>query len=518
MGSWPGRMKDPYPTYKGRRKGDIRPSSTVELDLHADPLGPGPGTTSFLSFPHRRLSQPGTLGGHDDHAERNSIVSRLLHGPAGSHSDSFRDTDADVLPSPTNPREHSDNLQEDRGQGWKSQASHQPSETRDHVPSLGPSSASGRLIEQLEAVSARRLRAREMRVALRYKREDEGKHRAALMKRLNSLLAQDHQLANLIEGLESATESYLDLEQTYHRTEDELDQEEYVLIQSMQRFAKSLRESPPGLSKVTLQAESSASDDGALSFHDEPQEYPPAVFDYLSRVGDARILQERLAELDSQWYTIVDKQRLRSSLNISLDEESLQFLRSYDGSRTQIRKELHETMLDIVRLRAICDERGLRTEEYTGDMDFLYGMGLEEVASQPEDPLKTSAIDDSSPFYEPGSAKVSSAMFINKWLLHQLRHSSVEISRLKAAPELQQLSDEGWDDANISRLALTVWFSDDTVRNSPRTLSQTDDYDYTGATERSKATRPRLQKSKSEPGITPKKGVSCASPLRTLSL
>ncbi|GIJ98329.1 hypothetical protein Aspvir_000445 [Aspergillus viridinutans] len=518
MGSWPGRMKDPNPTYKGRRRGDIRPSSTVELDLHTDPLGPDPGTTSLLKFPHRRLSQPGTSRSHDDHPERNSIVSRPLHGLTRSHSGSCRDTDADILPSPTNPTEHSDDLQVDRGQDWKSQASNQPSEARDHVPPLEYKTAGERLIEQLEDVSARRLRAREMRVALRYKREDEGNHRAVLMKRLNSLLAQDHQLADLIEELQSATESYLDLEQTYHRAEDELDQDEYVLIQSMQRFAKSLRESPPGLSKVIPQAESSASDFDAHSCRGEPLEYPPAVVDYLSRVGDARILQERLAELDSQWYTIVDKQRLRSSLNISLDEESLQFLRSYDGSRTQIRKELNETMLDIVRLRAICDERGLRTEEYTGEMDFLYGMGLEEVASQIEDPLKTSAIDDSSPFYEPGSAKVSSAMFINKWLLHQLRHSSVEISRLKAAPELQQLSDEGWDDANISRLALTVWFSDDTVRNSPQALSQADDYDYTGATETSKATRPRLQKSKSDPGITPKTRVSCASRVRTLSL
>ncbi|GFF44618.1 hypothetical protein IFM46972_07590 [Aspergillus udagawae] len=518
MGSWPGRMKDPNPTYKGRRKGDIRPFSTVELDLCADPLGPDPGTTSFLNFPHRRLSQPGTSGGQDDHPEQTSIVSRLLYRLAGTHSGSCRDTDADILPSPTNPTEHSDDLQEGPGQDWKSQALNQPSEARDHVPPLEPRTASGRLIEQLEDVSARRLRAREMRVALRYKREDEGNRRAALMKRLNSLLAQDHQLVDLIEELQSATDSYLDLEQTYHRAEDELDRDEYALIQSLQRFAKSLRESPPGLSKVTSQAESSASDDGARSSRDEPLEYPPAVEDYLSRVGDARILQERLAELDSQWYTVVDKQRLRSSLNISLDEESLQFLRSYDRSRTQIRKELNETRLDIVRLRAICDEQGLRTEEYTADIDFLYGMGLEEVASQMEDPLKTSALDDSSPFYESGSAKVSSAMFINKWLLHQLRHSSVEISRLKAAPELQQLSDEGWDDANISRLALTVWFSDDTVRNSPQTLSQADDYDYTVATERSKATRRRLQKSKSEPGITPKRGVSCASRLRTLSL
>jgi hypothetical protein len=496
----------------------------VELDLHGaapvslDPPGPGPGpgTTSSLKFPHRRLSQPDP--------DRNSITSRFLTGLAGSHSGSCRDTEADILPSPTDPTEHSDDLPEGRGQDWKSQPSNQPTEARDHVPQLEPRTTSGRLIEQLEDVSARRVRAREMRVALRYKREDEGKHRAALTKRLNSLLAQlnsllaqDHQLTDLVEELQSATESYLDLEQTYHRVEDELDQDEYVLIQSMQRFAKSLGESAPGPSKVSPQAESSASDLDARSCRGEPLAYPPVVVDYLSRVGDARILQERLADLDSQWYNIVDKQKVRSSLNISLDEESLQFLRSYDASRTQIRKELNETMLDVVRLRTICDERGVLPEEYSGDLDFLYGMGLEDVASQIEDPLKTSALDDSSPFYEPGSAKVSSAMFINKWLLHQLRHSSVEISRLKAAPELQQLSDEGWDDANISRLALTVWFSDDTVRNSPQPLSQADDYDYAAATERSKATRPPLQKSKSEPGIT-RKEVSSASHLRTLSL
>ncbi|EAW14326.1 uncharacterized protein ACLA_073610 [Aspergillus clavatus NRRL 1] len=550
MGSKQSRTKDSNPSPTGGTYGDIRSPGAVEPELHsaarssfasrspieppviAGPLGPASTTKAGapLEHLHRSLSQPDVLEAEHQEtlSQREEISATFSHNPRASHGSSNKDTDVDILPSLTNPTEHSEDLQ------YLDECL-SVNQIEEHHRLRGQSDArftSDELVEQLEDVSAKRLQVREMRVALRYKREEETNYRLALMKRLNSLIAQDPPLnigsiTNDVERLQSATEAYLGLERRYHEKESELGQDEYLLIQSIERFSKRLRHPSSSMQGESEGAQHSTPGDDNHSIQSVPSRFPPAVADYLSRVGDARILQERLLDLDSQWYDIVDKQKIRLSLDIPMDDESLAFLRSYDASKLEIQKEFNETMLDIVHLRAICEEQGLLTEEYIGRLDYLHENGLEEISVQFEDPLKTSEVDDSSPFYEPGSAKLSSAMFINKWILHKLRHSSVEISRLKSAPEIRRLSQQGWNEANISRLALTVWFSDDTVRSPPQAPSE-DDYNYTRIPDNSrtvdhshdsqKMTGLPLPDIRSEPDMTPKKEDPMTAHLRALSL
>ena len=57
--------------------------------------------------------------------------------------------------------------------------------------------------------------------------------------------------------------------------------------------------------------------------------------------------------------------------------------------------------------------------------------------------------------------------FVNRWLLHQLRHSRFEVLQFKTDPGLMGLVDEGWDGDSISQMALMLWFRDETNGMAP---------------------------------------------------
>ncbi|THC96043.1 hypothetical protein EYZ11_004464 [Aspergillus tanneri] len=335
-----------------------------------------------------------------------------------------------------------------------------------------------RLIEEQQTVSAKRSKVRELRQALRFKREEEAILRATLMKKLNSLFAQNgpppvHSMIQDYELLQSATEAYLDLENTYHDAEDQLEQQEYQLVKSMEKFAALSHKLPYVTAQEHLLASEKCDleeeeedddddddDDENFSMPSTTQDLPQGVVDYLSRVGDVRILQEHLLDLDTQWLAIMDKQKQRGPLEIPLDSESLEFLRTYDEEREKMLKDLNNAQLDVNQLRSMCEEKGVLTDEYARDLDFLYPLDQEEFTGQEHDPLKLPADEDSSFFFEPEAmAQLTPTRFINKWILHQLRNSSVEIHRLKSRPELQALWDKGLmtQAYHHDQPALSIW-------------------------------------------------------------
>ncbi|PLN81819.1 hypothetical protein BDW42DRAFT_185129 [Aspergillus taichungensis] len=367
--------------------------------------------------------------------------------------------------------------------------------------------AGRKLSDQQDAVSAERSRVRELRTALRYKREEESDIRISLVKQLNSVFARNdlsvtERIVEEHDRLQSAMDEYLNLENQYHEAEDQLEQDEYHLTTSMEKFLHLLHNgflsqcpdrTLSGLPPRTLDEYSQ--DDDQYSDISSAPDLPPSVVAYLSRIGDLRILQENLADLDMQWVEIAEKQEQRQPHNIPLDEESLEFLQTYDSHRTSLWKKIDATQLDLDGLRSTCEEQGLLTEDYLpGDFGFTHNryppaqrqpfkdenqytgaQNEQQNASQEEnergrtetklaDPLKMPAGRDFSPFSEPWPMTRNHPVeFINNWILHQLRHSSVQIARFKSLPELCELSRTGCHNFDISRKALTEWFLDDTI-------------------------------------------------------
>ncbi|PLB40261.1 uncharacterized protein BDW47DRAFT_116045 [Aspergillus candidus] len=364
---------------------------------------------------------------------------------------------------------------------------------------------SGRkLNDQQDAVSAERSRVRELRTALRYKREEEAEIRISLMKQLNSMFAKNdllvtERIAKEHDRLQSAMDEYLDLENRYHEEEDQLEQNEYSLSTSMETFLQLLHNgilsqcpdgTLTGLPPCTMDQYSEDYD--RYSTISSAPDLPPAVVTYLTRIGDLRVLQESLADLDMQWVETTERQEQRRPHNIPLDEESLEFLQTYDSDRASLWKKIDTTQLDVNQLRSTCEEQGLLTEDYLpGGYDFTYNSYAPAQQQQFEDdtgaqikhqdtseemnergrpetkladPLKMPAGRDFSPFSEPWPMTRNHPVeFINNWILHQLRHSSVQIARFKSLPELCELNRAGCHNADISRKALTEWFLDDTI-------------------------------------------------------
>ncbi|KAL5001326.1 hypothetical protein BDV10DRAFT_182560 [Aspergillus recurvatus] len=379
-----------------------------------------------------------------------------------------------------------------------------------HTATIGEESGTSRnvretellkLYEEFNNLSAKRVRARQSRMALRYKREDELELRVRFMKRLNSFFADMDlpEAGSIMEEyqlLQVATEDYLRLEDSYRQEEDELEEQEYMLSVSIESFtgspsngAEPNNQSVPGTWSPVL-------DDEELVHG-----LPHCITAYLSRIGDERILQERLAELDSEWFFTIERQAQKLQYNLSMeDEDSKEFLETFDEERARIWKDLNNAQMDVVSLHAICLEEGHRGFDYE-DLSALnlYHQYVDDTFWAPEiDPLRLplneqsvfpgeSQVanlnpDDSMPF-EPNrntpyqsplrrfrfsqalqqTSSIRPNEFINKWMLHQLRISRMGIWRLQRSPLWQSLREQGLRDHDISRLILDKWYSDETA-------------------------------------------------------
>ncbi|KAL2812441.1 hypothetical protein BDW59DRAFT_176982 [Aspergillus cavernicola] len=336
----------------------------------------------------------------------------------------------------------------------------------------------GKLVEQQKDVSDKRLQIRELRTALRYKREEESELRAKWTKHLNSYFANlnhhDTEFFHGFEHLQLVTEQYLTMENNYHQEEDQLEEQEFMLDLSMEYFA-------------------------AL------RSLPRCVVNYLSRIGYERMFQESLSELESEWVMTMEKRDQRRQLRILLDEDSEEFLRTFDEETLQIWNDLNNAQRDVNELRVICLEQGYRNFDYEDlaslnpyqygekplwepDMNplklppqerFRYstemnltGQDNDLFADLDWDTAELSPIQRLQFFHSLEQNKsISSAEFINKWMLHQLRISSMSIWHLERFLAWQPLREQGWQDHDITQHVFDGWFSNETALASSSNTS-----------------------------------------------
>lgn len=373
-----------------------------------------------------------------------------------------------------------------------------PKQPRKKPPQLARLKTEIDKISELQrGLSRKRSQVGELRAGLGFKREEEVEARVAFMKKLNTLFVpngtQDaHLVAHEYEQLQPVTEEYLELERNYTVAEDELGMQEYELTLAMERLSELLyRTSSSSLEEDDDDDDDEYSHEDELEDHEdtmlEPQimqtPMPPSMVEYLTCMGDLEILHERVYELDTEWMELSEKQKSRTQFDLPMDDESLEFLDSYEEHRKQTVADIEKTVLEANRLRAICQSQGLipveqpqqsfhmaNNNDDDGDEDDL---ALDNTSQeQLEEPLKTSAMQESPhPFFEPSSmsaTKFDRSQFINKWILHQLRHSTFQIAKLKSLPELRELAEvEGFDEVSISRMAMDLWFMDDAVMVEP---------------------------------------------------
>ncbi|KAF3389095.1 hypothetical protein F1880_004023 [Penicillium rolfsii] len=346
------------------------------------------------------------------------------------------------------------------------------------VPTDKTGNTSARLAQLLEEVChlqqevrGKRSRARDLRRALRKKREEEEYLRLVLREKLRwisseAVWEQTTAVNKAIDDLKATTELYCMLENDYHRIEDDLDQRETILDERTGRLNELLRRQAASGTRPT---ELIVSD---LDFSARPPSASDADADrlasnaaaYLTLVGEVRVLRERLHELESEYKNLVDQESTRQRIGLSLGPEALAFLANYDNL-----KKKTQTGLDfaIHRLIAHPDHKhhpeAVVLEEQWEQViqEFQPGSPDNQV---PRDLLQMTEFEDRSPFFEDRRpVPLNKFTFVNRWLLHQLRHSSFQVLQYKSNPEFVRLVDEGWDGDSISQMALMLWYRDQTT-------------------------------------------------------
>lgn len=73
--------------------------------------------------------------------------------------------------------------------------------------------------------------------------------------------------------------------------------------------------------------------------------------EYLSRIGDADVVEERLQELRHERACLVEEGKSRVRVGMNLDEESLQFLESFDRRHEELQEQYAAIQEDLTKMR-----------------------------------------------------------------------------------------------------------------------------------------------------------------------
>jgi len=244
----------------------------------------------------------------------------------------------------------------------------------------------------------------------------------------------------------------------------------------------------------------------------------PLEEQYLSRKGDAQILKEQLLELRAKRAHFVEEERVRRSMGKTLDLEGQHFLQDFDAQHIQLEQDLFYAEEDIFKLQSMLDDQrdiryaashfdllpsdgdALNDDAFlseddhlsdgaslsndtptTNDVPLSKGVSLHDDAPPSSvaslsidvhmsndgitaDPLLLSK-DAPSPNFsavaqDSSQDRLSIIDYINAWLLHRLRRSSLEILLFKSYLRDMHLNGE-----QLRDLVLEWWPRDATGLN-----------------------------------------------------
>ncbi|RAK94865.1 uncharacterized protein BO80DRAFT_430369 [Aspergillus ibericus CBS 121593] len=325
-------------------------------------------------------------------------------------------------------------------------------------------------LKQQKLVATERLKVHTLRASMREQREEEANLRDSIGRHLSSIAcctckASAQLIEKDYEALRSMVRSYLDLEYVHDQAEDELEEQEQELSRSAARLIYisylgvntdtvegSKSKGPVRKSKADLQGPN-PSPTSPAKFESSSTLFSPQSHTSKSQLQGPGILGEDkyhdpVTQIGEGVTTAGP-----SDLLPGLDEAAIKSCGDLP-SLDQILEDVLGPSSD--------------TAQYSGRLrraEYVCG----------KNPFKLAPGERFSPF-DPGDSVESPSQrrgrFINNWILHQLRSSSLESSRLRSRPEWQSMREQGFDDTDISRLALERWHSDDTgtVASGERTI------------------------------------------------
>ncbi|KAI4214756.1 MAG: hypothetical protein LQ351_002832 [Letrouitia transgressa] len=330
-------------------------------------------------------------------------------------------------------------------------------------------------------VTRARLRLRELRVELRQQHSTVRELEARFIKILQRHWGHGEDLdqaacKTLYNQISAALDELGPLEEKYEEKEDDLDTLDFELEAKETRFYERFEEIQ--FTEAYRSDISSSSHGSPASLTREPHpsylvdESSPA-YRYLSRFGDAKIVRERLFELDNEKDQYSELERDRENLGVPVYPPNVEFIMKYDQVRSEyvhelekIEKDLHTLELEAGLDYSMFDERILpltitdpSTRDSSPTLRSLKSDQLLAVLPKPVNILRRKSendLDDSQ----------SSRDRINEWILDRLKSSLIEKAVYKA-----NLNDRKLDDSKWWKLVCEYW-SKDVAAFSPQSRSK----------------------------------------------
>jgi hypothetical protein len=292
-------------------------------------------------------------------------------------------------------------------------------------------------------------------------------------------------LENLWRLCQAARDAYGPAEDSLISMEKRLEVEEARLERIEERFYQRLDESQPAsqaTSLLTIEDEAAYQNED----DDESSEQGSTISrpadevdydDYLWRLGNLDLLQERHQSLVNEKLMLEEEQEKRRRVGMDLNAESLDFLGRFEEILAPVKMEIEEVSKDIERIKQLCIKKGLmdahgnpiqapaidETPESKSQEEVQSELPAEHSKpSQHQDPSGNNEAD-----FRASASHEGFGPFINLWLLHKLRSSALEILLLACyvAAAVTNL-----DGINWQAEALRLWDKDGAEEATPGQL------------------------------------------------
>lgn len=314
----------------------------------------------------------------------------------------------------------------------------------------GISKALGSLQDKRMAVLGSRARLRERRAALRYQRVACIRVDAEVLQLTGQILdsgpgSQLPKFQKLLKESLALRERLQELGNDYNEAEDRVDREEWELRELESQVYQALTQTDDAsidniAGQLATFPKSTPSLRSTLDDVSETLTYGDVLERrYQSRLGDAYLVDEQLYELRAERAHYVEEERMREKFGLGLNEETLNFLSSFDQKHNELQADLKHIQEDLLTLRddVLNYNDALFRPNQFDDVDWPSGSADDSEFlknSPPRDRplLLGNGVQSSTRYCQVAPNKADDTVnmdcFINSWLLEILRHSSLAVT------------------------------------------------------------------------------------------
>ena len=297
----------------------------------------------------------------------------------------------------------------------------------------------------------------------------------------DSTIKLEESISAILEDCQRARDEYGPLEDDCTILEDRLSRDEFELTRLWENFYQQIisTDLPEATYTLDLPSTKSDSDSSTTSVYgdDFKVDYHPLVVEFLSKMGDVDILQERLDERREEKDQLEGEKESRELVGLGLAAEDQEWLDNFSALEAELLEDISIAVAEAAKLKQQCYDYGLVDEEgnptslenwerqnFSHETDMDAGSESSEFTKFPAllPRYGTTAVQIQDPAPQTNEVVYNPDDRINHWLLRRLLSSPLDVNLLARTYESLFGPIEFQDD--WQKRVLTLWYEDGTKR------------------------------------------------------